>query len=57
MTDILTVPEAAQLLRVARKTLYEALSRGQVPHRRIGKRIVLHRSVLMEWLGGKNEQV
>lgn len=54
---ILTVPEAAKLLRVGRNSLYEAIRRGEVPHRRIGRKILLSRSALMGWLEGWSLQV
>lgn len=49
--DVLTVAEAAQLLKVGRNALYDAIGRGEVPHRRIGKNIRLSRAALMRWLG------
>lgn len=50
-TDVLTVDEAAEFLRVGRNALYDAIGRGDVPHRRIGKTIRLSRAALMRWLG------
>lgn len=50
--DVLTVNEAAQLLRIGRNQLFDAIGRGEVPHRRIGKTIRLSRQVLMRWLDG-----
>lgn len=49
--DVLTVAEAAKLLRIGRNTLYDAIGRGEVPHRRFGKTIRLSRSALMVWIG------
>lgn len=51
-SDVLTVEEAAKLLRVGRNQLYDAVGRGDIPHRRIGKSIRLSRSVLLRWLEG-----
>lgn len=48
--DVFTVDEGAKFLKVGRNTLYEAIARGEVPHRRIGKNIRLSRSGLMRWL-------
>ena len=42
--EVLTVEEGAKLLRVGRNQLYEAISRGNVPHMRIGRSIRLLRS-------------
>lgn len=48
---VLTVDEAAELLRVERKTLYDAIGRGEVPGvRRIGRLIRLSRNSVLEWL-------
>ena len=50
----LTVEEAAELLRVNRKTLYEAIRLEQIPGvARIGKTLRLRRAALLEWTAGK----
>lgn len=51
-TDVLDVPGAARLLGIGRNALYDAIGRGEVPHRRIGKSIRLSRAALLAWLGG-----
>ncbi|MFO7563974.1 MAG: helix-turn-helix domain-containing protein [Enhygromyxa sp.] len=38
--EVLTADEVAGLLRVNRKTVYEAAQRGDIPHRRLGRRLV-----------------
>ena len=48
--DVLTVGEAAKLLRIGRNALYDAIGRNEVPHRRLGKLIRLSRAALMRWL-------
>lgn len=46
--DFLTVEEAAALLRVNRKTLYESIRLGQMPGVvRIGKSLRVHRDALV----------
>jgi len=55
--DVLTVEEAAKLLRVGRNSLYEAIGRLEVPHRRIGRKIRLSRAALMRWLASWSSQV
>lgn len=50
--DVMTVEEGAKFLRVGRNQLYDAIGRGDVPHRRIGKTIRLSRTVLARWLAG-----
>jgi excisionase family DNA binding protein len=47
---VLTVPEAAQLLRLARNTAYAAARRGQIPTVRIGRRILIPRAALERML-------
>jgi excisionase family DNA binding protein len=49
--DVMTVDEAAAFLRIGRNALYDAIGRGDVPHRRSGKTIRLSRSALAQWLG------
>lgn len=52
---VLTVDEAAKLLRIGRNQLYEAIGRGDVPHARIGRTIRLSRAALLRSLGGSCE--
>ncbi|QSQ11910.1 helix-turn-helix domain-containing protein [Myxococcus landrumensis] len=53
--DFLTVEEAAVLLRVNRKTLYEAIRLGQVPGvMRLGRVLRIRRSTLVEWQSGNS---
>lgn len=48
--EILTVEEAAEFLRVDRKTVYVYVARRKIPHQRLGKRIILSRSALIAWI-------
>ncbi|MFB1484199.1 helix-turn-helix domain-containing protein [Corallococcus sp. RDP092CA] len=51
--EFLTVEEAAALLRVNRKTLYEAIRLGQVPGiARLGRVLRIHRDALLAWWPG-----
>ena len=47
----ITVEEAAQILGIGRSAAYEAVARGQLPIRRIGRRIFVPVPALMAWLG------
>lgn len=49
--EVMSVDEAAQFLGLDRNTVYDAAGRGEIPHRRIGKRILLSRTQLVAWLG------
>ncbi len=46
----LTIPEAAELLRIGRNSAYEAVRRGDLPVVRIGRRLLVPRQALLEML-------
>ncbi len=49
--EVMTVNEAADFLRVNRKTIYDAIGRGELPGaRRVGRKIRLSRAALVAWL-------
>jgi excisionase family DNA binding protein len=50
--DVLTVEQAAKFLRLGRNAVYDAIGRGEIPHRRIGRAIRLSRAALVRWLAG-----
>lgn len=45
-----TVEQAAQLIGISRAAAYEAIKKNEIPHRKIGRRIVVPRNQLQEWL-------
>lgn len=47
----LSVEEVAPLLGLGRTAAYEAARRGQIPSRRLGRRVVIPVPALLEWLG------
>jgi excisionase family DNA binding protein len=47
----ITVEEAAAILGLGRSAAYEAARRGQLPSRRLGRRVVVPVPLLLEWLG------
>jgi excisionase family DNA binding protein len=49
---VLTVAEAARLLRVGQRTYYAAAARGEVPVVRIGRRLVVPGAALERFLVG-----
>jgi excisionase family DNA binding protein len=49
---VLTVPEAAELMRVSERTYYAAAARGEVPAVRIGRRLVVPGAALERLLEG-----
>ena len=52
VSDVLTADDAAALLGVSRWTLYAAANRHEVPHRRLGRRMLFSRRALLIWLEG-----
>ena len=50
--EVLNAREAAELLSVSRWSLYAAVNRHELPHRRIGRRVLFSRHALMRWLQG-----
>lgn len=49
--DVLTAEEAAQFLRVDVATLYASIRAGEIPHQKLGRRVLrLSRSGLIRWL-------
>jgi len=47
----LSVEEVASILRIGRTAAYEAARRGQLPSRRLGRRVLVPVPALLEWLG------
>lgn len=47
---ILTVNELCRYLGLGRATTYKLLSNGAIPRRKLGKRYVIPRSAIDEWL-------
>ena len=47
----LSIEEVASLLGLGRTAAYEAARRGQIPSRRLGRRVVVPVPALLEWLG------
>lgn len=53
LPPVLTIDEAARLLRVNRKTLYDAVRAGEVPGVvRLGRSIRIGRDALLRWMEG-----
>lgn len=50
--DILTVGEAAELLRIPRSSVYKLAQEGKIPAQKVGKHWRFSRAVLMTWVAG-----
>lgn len=46
----LTVKEVAQLLGVSSTTIYTMARANEIPHAKIGGKVVFHRPTIEEWL-------
>lgn len=47
---LLTVPEAAKLLRISRNLAYELVAQHEIPSLRLGRAIRIPRHALVQWL-------
>lgn len=53
---LLTADETASLLRTSRKAVYALIERQQLPGVvRMGRRVLLRSSALLDWIGQKSE--
>ena len=48
--EVIGADEVARFLGVNRKTVYDAANRGQLPSRRLGRRLLFSRSAVLAWL-------
>jgi len=51
-SDVISADEAAAILGVSRWSLYAAANRQEVPHRRLGRRMLFSRRAVLLWLEG-----
>lgn len=49
----ITVEEMARVLNLGRSATYEATRRGELPTRRVGRRLVVPVPALIRWLAGE----
>lgn len=47
---LLTVPETAKRLRISRNMCYELVAEGRLPSVRLGRRVLVPRFALEEWI-------
>ena len=47
----LSIDEVASLLGLGRTAAYEAARRGDIPSRRLGRRVIVPVPAFLEWLG------
>lgn len=51
--DILTVEEAADLLRIPRSSVYKLAQEGKIPAQKVGRHWRFHRATLLRWIAGQ----
>ena len=54
--DLLTVPEAARVLRISRNLAYELVARRELPALRFGRVIRIPKYSLDEWIASRVSQ-
>ena len=47
----ISIDETASLLGLGRTAAYEAARRGEIPSRKLGRRVIVPVPALLEWLG------
>ena len=52
---VLSVTEVAELLGLGRSVAYQACRNGDIPSRRIGRRVVIPVPALIAWLNGDDQ--
>lgn len=49
-SDILTVDEAAELLKIPRSSVYKLAQQGKIPAKKVGRHWRFHRLTLVNWI-------
>lgn len=49
-SDVMNADDVAAFLGVDRTTVYDFAGRGEIPHQRLGKRLLFRRGALVSWL-------
>jgi excisionase family DNA binding protein len=53
INDILTIDEAADLLRIPRSSVYKLAQQGKIPSQKVGRHWRFHRATLLNWIAGQ----
>ena len=49
LPPVLDVYQTAEFLGLDKKTVYTAVSKGEMPGRKVGRRVVILRDALLDW--------
>lgn len=52
-SDILTVLEAADLLKIPRSSVYKLAQEGKIPAQKVGRHWRFYRPTLLRWIAGQ----
>jgi excisionase family DNA binding protein len=52
-SDILTVDEAAELLKIPRSSVYKLAQQGKIPAQKVGRHWRFYRPKLVKWVAGE----
>ena len=53
VNDILTIDEAAELLRIPRSSVYKLAQEGKIPAQKVGRHWRFYRPKLVKWIAGE----
>jgi excisionase family DNA binding protein len=56
-TILQSVPEAAELLKVSKHQIYKLCSQRQIPHFKVGGKILFDRTAIIDWALDPNNKV
>ena len=55
LSPAITVAEAARMIRISKPTMYELIRSNQVHSIRVGKKILVSRQSLLDWVEGRRQ--
>jgi excisionase family DNA binding protein len=52
-SDVLTIDEAAALLKIPRSSVYRLAQQRKIPSQKVGRHWRFHRATLLKWIAGE----
>ncbi len=52
-SDIMTVEEAAELLKIPRSSVYKLAQEGKIPAQKVGRHWRFYRPTVLKWIAGQ----
>lgn len=53
---VIRAADIAEMLHMARDSVYEMLRSGEIPSRRFGRRFIISRAAFLEWLNARDKR-